>query len=505
LNCSLKKFLQVFTLVALMTFILPSMNFGNVFAQSATEKKAAPKKKVTPKKKPVRKKTTAKPAAKKVEAPKPAPKVESTTATVAIPKSMTPENAAAKVLLSPKVSVDKTVIAPSGFESNSITRQISVPRGENFTRTLARNGVVQGEAIALTKVIDKSGFISSGDIKAGQKMSLTQSLKSGAKSFVSLDITFDKNTIQILKTGEKKYKVRRVPNSMIKKEEPEKVIPKDSNVVKKTFKSGPINSSLVELARSINIPREVLADTVKILSGRHDLSKVIQRRDRFSVLYEEVYDKNNKKVGRHKVLFASIKGPKNNIKAYRFSPTGKEANVDYYDESGMPYRSSITNRPLKGKHRITSGFGYRTHPVLKRRILHSGTDFGAPTGTPITAAGDGVITQVGRFGGYGNYIKIKHDSTYETSYGHMSRYAAGMKKLRKVRKGEVIGYVGSTGRSTGAHLHFELIKRGVKVNSERERLPSGRKLAGKDGSNFRNTVNEVNGAVTRLTEKAKKL
>lgn len=497
----------------LMCFVLPATNVGTAHAQEADSKPATAKKKTSSKKSSKKtsttKKTTTKKAApaKKAATPAPEPKEESKTVTTGVPgpKSLTPENAAAKVLLSPKVSVDKTVIASSGFETDSITRQIVVARGENFTRSLIRNGVIQGEALALTKVIDKSGFISSGDIKAGQKISLAQSLKSGVKSFVSLDLPFEKNTIQIIKTGEKKYKVRRVPNSMMKKDEPVKEIPRNSNIVKKTFKSGPINSSLVELAKSINIPREVLADAVKILSGRHNLAETIQRRDRFSVLYEEVFDKNNKKIGTPKILFASIKGVKNNIKAYRYSPGGKDGAADYYDETGNPYRSSITNRPLKGRFKITSGFGYRTHPILKRRILHTGNDFGAPTGTPIYAAGDGVITQIGRYGGYGNYIKIKHDAMYETAYGHLSKYAGGMNKLKKVRKGDLIGYVGSTGRSTGSHLHFELIKRGIQVNSEKERLPSGRKLAGKDGTDYRNKVNEVNSTVTRLTEKAKKL
>jgi murein DD-endopeptidase MepM/ murein hydrolase activator NlpD len=507
LNFVFKKILFA---VFLAVISLTALNVGPVSAQETKNKTTSSKKSTTSKN--LKKKSTTKKVApkkttttKKVSTQKsPAIKSKKNASEELKPKSLKPENSAAKVLLAPSVSVNKSVIAKSPIQSENITRSITILKNENFARALTRSGVIAPEVAALSKVIDKSNFLRAGDLTTGQKLSLTQSLKSGSRNFTALEIPLKKNTIQIIKTGEKKYKVRRVPNSAIANKDIEKVIPSNSNIVKKTFKSGPINSSLIELAKSIGIPREVLAEAVKILSGRHNLANTIQKRDRFSVLYEEVFDKNNKPLGSRRITYISIKGLQNNIKAYRFAPDGKDSNADYYDENGNPYRSSLTNRPLRGKFKITSGFGYRTHPILKRRILHTGTDFGAKTGTPIYAAGDGIVLSAGRYGGYGNYIKIKHDTVYETAYGHLSKFAAGMKKFKKVRKGDLIGYVGSTGRSTGAHLHFELIKRGIQINSERERLPSGKKLAGKDNKDFKSKVAEVNSAVMRLTEKAKK-
>lgn len=509
MNKLLKKYLLALVIAFVgLTFVCTTNSYAVEGKTSSKKKSAAINKTSTKSKTSKKTKTSAGAIEKKASKETNNTKVQTVKAPEEPkPKSLLPTNSAAKVLLAPKkAALNKTVVATPSYAEN-ITRSITVLKGESFTRALVRSGLMAGEANALSKVIDKSGFLKSSNITTGQKLSLTQSLKSGVKAFAALEIPSEKYTIQIIKTGEKKYKVRRVPTSKLSNvnvpAEPQ-VIPKNSNTVKKTFKSGPINSSLISLANEIGIPREVLSSAVKILSSKYSLSNKIQKHDRFSVLYEEIFDKNNKAISGKKIVFISIKGLKNNIKAYRYSTTGKDSDADYYDETGSPYRSSLTSRPLKGNVKITSGFGYRTHPILHRRILHTGTDFGAKTGTPIYAAGDGIVLVAGRYGGYGNYIKIKHDTTYETAYGHLSKFAEGMKKFKKVRRGDLIGYVGNTGRSTGAHLHFELIKRGIQIDSQRERLPTGTRLSGKDIRSFKAKLSEINSAVLRLTEKAKK-
>jgi len=156
-----------------------------------------------------------------------------------------------------------------------------------------------------------------------------------------------------------------------------------------------------------------------------------------------------------------------------------DGRIDYYDEKGQSMRKALMRTPIDGA-RISSRFGRRRHPVLGYNKMHRGTDFAASRGTPIYAAGDGVVEKAGRKGGYGNYIRLRHNSSYKTAYAHLIRFARGVRAGKRVRQGQTIGYVGSTGRSTGPHLHYEVIREGRKINSQNMRLPSGRKLKGQD-------------------------
>ncbi|MFM8991188.1 MAG: M23 family metallopeptidase, partial [Alphaproteobacteria bacterium] len=168
----------------------------------------------------------------------------------------------------------------------------------------------------------------------------------------------------------------------------------------------------------------------------------------------------------------------------------RDGHVDFFNEKGESVRKALLKTPIDGA-RLTSGFGNRTHPILGYSAFHKGVDFGAPTGTPIQAAGDGVVEKKGWFGGYGNYVRLKHNSEFATAYGHMSRFAPGIAEGSRVRQGQVIGYVGSTGMSTGPHLHYEILKRGAQVNPTGVKFPTGRKLEGVDLVNFRHAKARV--------------
>lgn len=242
------------------------------------------------------------------------------------------------------------------------------------------------------------------------------------------------------------------------------------------YKSGKIKSSLVNLASKQAIPNSVIAKAIRVLSSRNNLSVDVRKGDLFEILYEEIRNDSGKLINPGHILYISLKGKIINSEAFSYSSTGKRSKENFYDIKGRGFKKSILRKPLKGRYRISSGFGYRRHPVLKRRILHSGTDFAAPRGTPVYAGADGTIAKIGRFGGYGNYIKIEHDSKWQTAYGHMKKFAKGMRKWKRVKQGQLIGYVGTTGRSTGPHLHYEILKYGKAVDSQKVSLPIGIQL-----------------------------
>ena len=165
---------------------------------------------------------------------------------------------------------------------------------------------------------------------------------------------------------------------------------------------------------------------------------------------------------------------------YYFDNDGSEG---HYDKNGKSVKKALMKTPINGA-RLSSSFGMRKHPILGYNKMHRGTDFAAPSGTPIMASGSGTITRARWCGGGGNCVKIRHNSTYETIYAHMKSFAKGIKEGRKVKQGQIIGYVGSTGISTGPHLHYEVVVNGKKVNSQRLKLPSGKKLKGEARKDF---------------------
>ena len=197
-------------------------------------------------------------------------------------------------------------------------------------------------------------------------------------------------------------------------------------------------------------------------------------------MYEIFQDDDEKVFETGKILYANmiLRGQKNEL--YYFN---KKKNEGHYDKSGKSAKKALMKTPINGA-RLSSAFGLRKHPILGFNKMHRGTDFAAPQGTPIMASGDGLIVRSRWCGGGGNCVKIKHNSTYSTVYAHMSKFAAGIKEGVRVKQGRIIGYVGSTGMSTGPHLHYEVIENGKKINSQKLKLPSGKKLSGKNRELF---------------------
>ncbi len=248
-----------------------------------------------------------------------------------------------------------------------------------------------------------------------------------------------------------------------------------------TRSAGVIHSSLFEAGEAEGVPVDVMTEVIHAFSYDVDFQRDLQPGDRYEIVYERYLDDAGHLAKTGDIIFASLTLSGRELKLYRYTlPDGR---AEWFNPKGDSVRKALLRTPIDGA-RITSGFGMRMHPILGYSTMHKGVDFGAPTGTPIFAAGDGVIAAIGPAAGYGNYIRIKHNATYATAYGHMSRFAAGLHVGSRVRQGEVIAYVGATGRATGPHLHFEVLVNNRQINPQSVKLPTGEKLRGKELRRF---------------------
>jgi murein DD-endopeptidase MepM/ murein hydrolase activator NlpD len=259
-------------------------------------------------------------------------------------------------------------------------------------------------------------------------------------------------------------------------------------------KSVRLYHSIYETALRNHVPRPVIDDLIRIYSYDVDFQRKVQPGDTFEILYAGE-DENVSDNSKAEVLFALLTTGGETRKFYRYQTTDDNV-VDYYDESGKSAKKFLVRKPVSDGN-ITSGFGGRNHPLLGYGKMHTGVDWGSSTGTAIFAAGNGIIDKVGWEGGYGKYIRIRHANGYETAYGHMSAFARGMEQGKKVRQGQVIGYVGSTGLSTGAHLHYEILINGRFVDPMKIRLPRGRVLEGTLLAGFDQERSRLDALMTR--------
>ena len=241
-----------------------------------------------------------------------------------------------------------------------------------------------------------------------------------------------------------------------------------------------INNNLYSAAIEAGIEPNIIIEFARIYGFEIDFQRDIRKGDIFEIYYERFYDDNDVIRDTGKILYAHMSVNNREINLYNFKYKNEDG---YYDISGKSIVKSLMKTPINGA-RLSSSFGMRKHPILGFNKMHRGTDFAAPMGTPIMASGSGTVTRARWCGGGGNCVKIRHNSTYETIYAHMSKFARGVKEGKKVKQGQIIGYVGSTGLSTGPHLHYEVVVNGKKVNSQKLKLPSGKILKGEERKEF---------------------
>ena len=241
---------------------------------------------------------------------------------------------------------------------------------------------------------------------------------------------------------------------------------------------GRISNNLYSSATSSGMEPSIIIEFARIFGFEVDFQRDIRKGDKFQVMYERYFDDRNKQIKTGKILYAYLNVNNQKIKLYRFETKN---DFDFYDEKGRSIRKALMKTPINGA-RLSSPFGNRKHPILGFTKHHNGTDFAAPTGTPIMASGNGTVIKAGWCGNGGNCVRIRHNSSYTTGYGHMSKIAT--RTGRRVRQGQIIGYVGNTGMSTGPHLHYTVSYNGKFVNSQKLKLPSGKTLSGDERKKF---------------------
>jgi murein DD-endopeptidase MepM/ murein hydrolase activator NlpD len=244
--------------------------------------------------------------------------------------------------------------------------------------------------------------------------------------------------------------------------------------------SNTIKNNLYNSAIKAGVEPNIIVEFANIFGFEVDFQRDIRTDDTFEVYYEQYVDADNIVRNTGKIIYASMFVNNKELSLYNFKYDNRQG---YYDVDGKSVIKTLMKTPINGA-RLSSSFGMRKHPILGYNKLHQGTDFAAPRGTPIMASGSGVVLRAQKYKGYGNYVSIKHNSTYVTAYGHMSKYGRGIKKGVRVNQGRIIGYVGSTGMSTGPHLHYEVLKNGKRINSQRMKLPSGKILSNKARNKF---------------------
>ena len=244
---------------------------------------------------------------------------------------------------------------------------------------------------------------------------------------------------------------------------------------------GVIVNSLFASAQKIDVDAEVIVEFARIFGFEIDFQRDIRKNDEFKIFYERFEDDEGENFKNGNILFAYLKNSGREIKLYRYKDS--KNNIGYFTPDGKSIEKALMKTPINGA-RLSSGFGFRKHPILGYNKLHQGTDFAARRGTPVMASGSGTVERASWFGAYGKYVRIRHNSTYKTAYAHLSKFGRNIKAGKKVRQGQIIGYVGSTGRSTGPHLHYEVLVNNKRINSQRLKLPSGKKLSKNEMGNF---------------------
>ena len=373
--------------------------------------------------------------------------------------------ASATAVIDPPSQATPTPLEP-------VTRDVSVARGDTLMELLVRGDVPRAQAhgvvTALKPVYDLRRMAigqSFTMVLAPSAASATDDTAQPGLLRLSFRPSVDQDII-VRRDGAAGFKAEIIERPLVRR---------DSHA------EGRITTSLYDSAIAAKLPIDVLMRLIQVFSFDVDFQREVQPGDGFEVLYDAYRDELGAPARTGAIVWAAMTLSGKKLEYARFQPKGGFA--DYYNRKGQSVKKTLMRTPINGA-RLSSRFGKRRHPVLGYTKVHRGVDFAAPKGVPIMAAGDGVIESIGRNGSYGKYIRIRHNATYKTAYAHMSGYGRGLKKGKRVRQGATIGYVGSTGRSTGPHLHYEVLKNGRQTNPMSVRLPAGDKLKGKTLKTF---------------------
>ena len=373
---------------------------------------------------------------------------------------------------------DNNVSMDSVEEAKNV-QTIEIKSGDTLIKMLTKLGLDYNEAnniyIATKKVFDPR------DLRVGQKFEIE--LSDDNKNVISMNSTLRVSEhLQVSRNEEGKYSAK---------------IVKDELVLELQSAQGKINGTLSIAMNNNGVPKSIVADFINIFSYSIDFRRDVKKGDSYEIVYENYITPEGKIAKHGNIVFAALKLGKSKIELYRFKDS--TGNVDYYDSKGLALKKTLSRRPMQHQSgRISSYFGRRRHPIYKDIRVHWGIDYPAPKGTHIYAAGDGVVQVAQYRSGYGNYVKIRHNSEYSTAYGHMNGFAKGIKPGTRVKQGQIIGYVGSTGRSTGPHLHYEVIQNGKRVNPLTIKASASENLRGQKLTAFKKEVAKINSTYEKM-------
>jgi murein DD-endopeptidase MepM/ murein hydrolase activator NlpD len=355
-------------------------------------------------------------------------------------------------------------------------RRVSVGKGDTLMDLLMKNNVPRDDAYNAIEALRK--VYNPRDLNVGHEITVFfhNAPQDADPEFSGLRIQKDLvSSVSVKRGDDGSFKAREAEKPMHR--------------VLRAF-SGTIDNSLYVSAKAAGAPDAVIVEMIKTYSWVVDFQREIQGGDKFDVLYEDFVTDDGRSVpGRGNILYMNLDLKSHaSLPLYRY--VDAQGNVGYYDPTGQSVKKPLMKTPVNGA-RISSSFGMRFHPVLGYSKMHKGIDFAVPRGTPIYAAGDGVIERIGPWSSYGNYIRIRHRRGLETAYAHMQGFRAGLRRGSHVTQGQVIGYVGTTGRSTGPHVHYEILINGKQVNPATVKVAGGSALGGKDLRKFKNEVEKI--------------
>jgi murein DD-endopeptidase MepM/ murein hydrolase activator NlpD len=366
--------------------------------------------------------------------------------------------------------------AAAPAESGNARERIEhVRRGDTLITVMKRAGVPIGEAHEAAKAL-RTVYNPRG-LKIGQEVKLTFGAPADADRA-------DLHSLSLQASIEADVAVHRTSAGSFKPQQTGRALrPARARA------GAMIESSLFKAGTDAGVPVEIMFELIRAFSYDVDFQRDVQPGDSFEVLFDQTLDASGRRVRTGRMIYGALSLSGTLLELYRYEPRDG-GDPDYFNPKGESAKKALLRTPIDGA-KLTSGFGMRNHPILGYSRMHRGLDFGAPSGTPIMAAGDGTIEMAGRNGEYGNYVRIRHNANYSTAYAHLSRFAPGLRHGAAVRQGQVIGFVGATGLATGPHLHYEVLAHDHQVNPMSVKTPSGRQLAGVEMRRFNTAIAEI--------------
>ena len=383
-----------------------------------------------------------------------------------LPGAMSPEQRLRFVAEAEAASVRNEHDAFTGAVGVREDRSIEIARGETLGSAMTRAGADQTDVTRVLNSVD--GVFDARRVRPGQQIDIYFESQGAEAQLVGVAFRSEPGAaVSVNRTFDGRFKAREV------------LMPLTFEVTRIAAK---VESTLYDSIIAGGATDREVSQLADVFAYDVDFQRDVQRGDDVELVFERFRDDEGRTVKTGDLLFVAldVRGALKSF--YRFKR--RDGAIDWYDESGSTARKFLMKTPINGA-RLSSGFGFRQHPILGYTLLHKGTDFAAPIGTPIMAAGDGVIERAGGNGSYGNYVRIRHSDGYETAYAHMSRFGRGIRAGARVNQQQVVGYVGTTGRSTGPHLHYEVLFRGQQINPMRLKVPTGRNLDGADLAAFK--------------------